>query len=74
MGKIISAKSQVVAGIKYVYEVELIEGEKTKTCTVEIWSQPWLENGVQVTFNCPDGTVVKKHSATATIFHTAYRK
>lgn len=63
LGKIISATRQVVSGSKYVYEAELIQGEKTKTCNVEIWSQPWLPNGIQVTFNCPDGKVVKKHSA-----------
>ncbi|TDG43079.1 hypothetical protein AWZ03_010495 [Drosophila navojoa] len=63
LGKIIKATRQVVSGTKYVYDVELIEGSKTKVCNVEIWSQPWLENGIQVTFNCPDGQVVKKHSA-----------
>lgn len=62
MGKIISVTRQVVAGNKYVYEAELIEGDNTKKCNVEIWSQPWLENGIEVTFNCPDGKVVKKHS------------
>ncbi|XP_023167243.2 sarcocystatin-A-like [Drosophila hydei] len=63
LGKIIKATHQVVSGSKYVYDVELIDGSTTKTCNVEIWSQPWLENGIQVTFNCPDGQVVKKHSA-----------
>lgn len=62
LGKIISVTRQVVAGNKYVYEAELIEGDSTKKCNVEIWAQPWLENGIEVTFNCPDGKVVKKHS------------
>ncbi|KAL7728662.1 hypothetical protein ACLKA6_004046 [Drosophila palustris] len=63
LGRVISATSQVVSGTKYVYEVELVEGTKTKTCTVDIWAQPWLpENGYQVTFNCPDGKVVKTHN------------
>ncbi|XP_017874474.1 PREDICTED: sarcocystatin-A-like [Drosophila arizonae] len=63
LGKIIKVTRQVVAGYRYVYDVELIEGSKTKVCNVQIWSQPWLENGIEVTFNCPDGQVVRKHSA-----------
>ncbi|XP_023167257.2 sarcocystatin-A-like [Drosophila hydei] len=63
LGKIIKATRQVVSGSKYVYDVELIEDSSTKICNVVIWSQPWLENGIEVTFNCPDGQVVKKHSA-----------
>ncbi|KAH8417971.1 hypothetical protein KR222_009684 [Zaprionus bogoriensis] len=63
LGKVISATHQVVSGSLFVYEVELIEGSKTKLCNVKIWSQPWLENGIEVTFNCPDGKIVKKHSA-----------
>ncbi|XP_017966299.1 sarcocystatin-A-like isoform X3 [Drosophila navojoa] len=62
LGKIIKATRQIVAGTKYVYDVELIEGSKTKVCNVVIVSQPWLENGIEVTFNCPDGQVVKRHS------------
>ncbi|TDG43077.1 hypothetical protein AWZ03_010493 [Drosophila navojoa] len=61
LGKIIKATRQVVSGSKYIYDVELIEGNNTKVCNVKIWSQPWLENGIEVTFNCPDGQVVKKH-------------
>ncbi|XP_017874310.1 PREDICTED: sarcocystatin-A-like [Drosophila arizonae] len=63
LGKIIKATRQIVAGNKYVYDVELVEGSKTKVCNVVIVSQPWLENGIEVTFNCPDGKVVKRHSA-----------
>ncbi|XP_017844649.1 uncharacterized protein LOC108601261 [Drosophila busckii] len=63
LGKIISARKQVVSGFKYYYEVELVEGSKTKTCKVEIWSQPWMPNGVEVIFDCPDGKVTKKHNA-----------
>lgn len=63
LGKIISASHQVVSGSLYRYEVELVEGGATKKCNVQIWSQPWLENGVEVTFDCPDGKVVRKHSA-----------
>lgn len=38
--------------------------EKIKTCDIEIWSQPWLKNGIEVTFNCPgEEKLVKKHSA-----------
>ncbi|EDW80833.1 uncharacterized protein Dwil_GK11352 [Drosophila willistoni] len=64
LGKIISATHQVVAGSKYVYEVELIDGEsKTKQCNVQIWSRPWETNGTEVTFNCPsEPQVVKSHA------------
>lgn len=63
LGRVITATQQTVSGSLYRYEVELIEGNATKKCNVEIWSQPWLENGIQVTFDCPEGKVVRKHSA-----------
>ncbi|XP_017846215.1 sarcocystatin-A-like [Drosophila busckii] len=62
LGKIISASRQTVSGFKYIYQVELVEGSKTKTCNVEIWSRTWLKDGIEVTFNCPEGSVTKKHS------------
>ncbi|XP_060649761.1 sarcocystatin-A-like [Drosophila nasuta] len=62
LGKVISARRQVVSGTKYIYEVELVSENSTKTCNVKIWSQPWLPNGNEVTFDCPDGKVVKTHN------------
>ncbi|KAH8311166.1 hypothetical protein KR044_004646, partial [Drosophila immigrans] len=63
LGKVISASRQIVSGVKYLYEVELVSGSSTKTCKVEIWSQPWVkDNGNEVTFDCPDGKVVKNHN------------
>ncbi|XP_034489280.1 sarcocystatin-A-like [Drosophila innubila] len=61
LGRVISATKQIVSGNSYVYQVELVEGTNTKVCTVDIWSQPWLKNGIQVTFDCPEGKVVKNH-------------
>ncbi|XP_016948040.1 sarcocystatin-A [Drosophila biarmipes] len=65
ISKIISATSQVVAGSKHVYNVELIDNEgATKVCTVEIWSRTWKQNGIEVTFKCPnEPELVKQHSA-----------
>lgn len=56
---------QVVSGILYKYDAEVIDGNSAvKPCKVEIWSQPWLKNGIQVTFECEgEEKLVKKHSA-----------
>ncbi|XP_054726257.1 sarcocystatin-A-like isoform X1 [Anastrepha obliqua] len=61
LSKIISVTRQVVSGTLYKYDVELVDsyGAK-KNCNVEIWNQPWLENGTEVTFKCPGEEVVKK--------------
>ncbi|XP_017485607.1 PREDICTED: sarcocystatin-A-like isoform X2 [Rhagoletis zephyria] len=59
-----SATRQVVSGSLYKYVVKLAdENGAAKACTVKIWSQPWLDNGIQVTFKC-DGQdeVVRNHS------------
>ncbi|XP_037816883.1 sarcocystatin-A-like [Lucilia sericata] len=63
--KINSASRQIVSGSKDVINADLMdENEKVKTCDIEIWSQPWLDNGIEVTFNCPgEEKLVKKHSA-----------
>ncbi|KAM7361017.1 sarcocystatin-A-like [Cochliomyia hominivorax] len=63
--KINSATTQVVSGSKDVINADLKDkDDNVKTCDIEIWSQPWLENGIQVTFNCPgEEKVVRKHSA-----------
>ncbi|XP_017006102.2 sarcocystatin-A-like [Drosophila takahashii] len=65
ISKILSATSQVVAGSKHVYSVELIDNEgATKVCNVDIWSRSWEPNGIQVTFRCPnEPELVRKHNA-----------
>ncbi|KAH8287050.1 hypothetical protein KR054_001323 [Drosophila jambulina] len=65
ISRILSATSQVVAGSKDSYSVELIDRNgATKVCDVDIWSRSWLPNGIQVTFTCPNEPVlVKTHSS-----------
>ncbi|KAH8356631.1 hypothetical protein KR084_005847 [Drosophila pseudotakahashii] len=65
ISKILSASTQVVAGSRDEYSVELIDSEgATKVCEVVIWSRSWLPNGIQVTFNCPnEPKVVRTYSA-----------
>ncbi|XP_016991181.1 sarcocystatin-A-like [Drosophila rhopaloa] len=65
ISKIRSASTQVVSGFLNTYSVELTDNfGATKVCDVEIWSQSWLPNGIQVTFDCPnEPKLVKKHSA-----------
>ncbi|XP_065371593.1 sarcocystatin-A-like [Calliphora vicina] len=62
--KIHSATTQIVSGSKYRINADFIDSdEKTKNCDVTIWSQPWLENGIEVTFECKgEEKLVKKHS------------
>ncbi|EDW80834.1 uncharacterized protein Dwil_GK11350 [Drosophila willistoni] len=52
--KVTSVTGQVVSGTLNTYETELANGdEPSKTCTVKIWSQPWLkENGTNITIKC----------------------
>ncbi|XP_037727306.1 sarcocystatin-A-like [Drosophila subpulchrella] len=65
ISKIRSASTQVVAGSKHIYSVELIDNEGAiKVCNVDIWSRSWLPNGIQVTFRCPnEPELVRQHSA-----------
>ncbi|EDV46277.1 sarcocystatin-A [Drosophila erecta] len=65
ISKILSASRQVVSGYRNDYTVELIDNEgATKVCNVDIWSQSWLPNGIQVTFRCPnEPEVVRSHDA-----------
>ncbi|KAH8381604.1 hypothetical protein KR093_009138, partial [Drosophila rubida] len=63
LGEILSVTRQTESGIKYVYQVELIsQGKDTKPCNVKIWSQPWQQDGYEVTIKCIDGKVVEKHN------------
>lgn len=41
LGKIISAKKQVVAGIVYHITAEVLDGGKPKLCKLRIWERPW---------------------------------
>ncbi|KAH8238427.1 hypothetical protein KR032_006807 [Drosophila birchii] len=65
ISRILSASTQVVAGSKDSYTVELIDRNGVaKVCDVDIWSRTWLPNGIEVTFKCPNEPVLtKKHSA-----------
>ncbi|XP_017006105.2 sarcocystatin-A-like [Drosophila takahashii] len=65
ISRIISATTQVVAGSKDEYNVELIDREGViKVCNVDIWSRSWLPNGIQVTFRCPnEPELVRTHNA-----------
>ncbi|BFZ07453.1 hypothetical protein BsWGS_10492 [Bradybaena similaris] len=41
--KIVSATSQVVAGVKYTYKIEVKVGDDVKElCAISVWSRPWL--------------------------------
>ncbi|XP_017467683.1 PREDICTED: putative cysteine proteinase CG12163 [Rhagoletis zephyria] len=61
ISQIFSATTQVVSGTLTKIDAELIEenGEKIR-CNVKIWSQPWLPNGIEVTFKCPNKDLVKR--------------
>ncbi|XP_005182280.1 sarcocystatin-A [Musca domestica] len=64
--KIHSASKQLVSGILYKINADIIDGdeEKAKNCDIKIWAQPWLENGYKVTFNCEkEDELVLAHSA-----------
>ncbi|XP_039968399.1 sarcocystatin-A-like [Bactrocera tryoni] len=65
ISKVNSASSQVVSGTLYKFNVDLIAGnDEVKNCNVEIWSQRWLPEGIQVTFDCEgEEKIVRKHSA-----------
>lgn len=65
ISKVNSASTQVVSGTLYKINVDLIAGNnEVKNCNVEIWSQPWLPEGIQVTFDCEgEEKIVRKHSA-----------
>nr|XP_014091386.1 putative cysteine proteinase CG12163 isoform X1 [Bactrocera oleae] len=61
ISKVYSATSQVVSGTLTKIDVELYnENDEKERCTVKIWSQPWLPNGYEVTFDCPNKELVKR--------------
>ncbi|XP_030376479.1 sarcocystatin-A-like [Scaptodrosophila lebanonensis] len=65
LSKILSASYQVVSGSLNKYRAELVDGNgSTKVCDIDIWSQSWLPNGIQVTFRCAgEPELVKNHNA-----------
>ncbi|XP_067681430.1 uncharacterized protein [Haliotis asinina] len=56
MVQIISAKTQVVAGMNYILTMRLKEGDKTQICYVKIWSQPWLHRKEMTEHSCSQVT------------------
>ncbi|KAH8294747.1 hypothetical protein KR018_002484 [Drosophila ironensis] len=62
--KVYSATRQVVSGTLTRIDADLIDGsEKQHRCIVEIWAQPWLTKGQDITFKCRNQPVVQaRHS------------
>lgn len=59
-GTIHSASKQVVAGIIYRINADLIDAENAaEACNIEIFTQPWMSNTV-VTFKCPNQDELEK--------------
>ncbi|XP_034664738.1 cystatin-like protein [Drosophila subobscura] len=48
---------QIVSGDLFTYnDVELDTGTKKKTCTIKVWTQPWVEeNSTNVEIHCQFG-------------------
>ncbi|XP_058988157.1 sarcocystatin-A-like [Musca domestica] len=65
LSKVYKASRQVVEGVLTKIEADIIdEEEKTQKCNITIWSRPWLDNGIEVTFECEGKpTLTKHHSA-----------
>ncbi|XP_073820262.1 sarcocystatin-A-like [Musca autumnalis] len=62
LAKLHSATKQTVSGSLYRINADIIDDEeKTKNCDVNIWSRAWLENGIEVTFNCKSGEKFTRH-------------
>ncbi|BFZ07452.1 hypothetical protein BsWGS_10490 [Bradybaena similaris] len=40
--QVVSATKQVVAGTRYVYEIEFKVGNVYERCTIAVWSRPWM--------------------------------
>lgn len=59
--KVHSATSQVVAGVSYIINADLIvNGEAKENCVTKIWERSWLESqqggkGGETEVSCPDG-------------------
>uniref|UniRef100_A0A1A9WFU4 Cysteine proteinase CG12163 n=1 Tax=Glossina brevipalpis TaxID=37001 RepID=A0A1A9WFU4_9MUSC len=55
---------KLAAGDGPTFSCDLADGDnKEERCDVEIWSQPWLSDGTEVTINCPSKQLIKqRHS------------
>ncbi|XP_017848243.1 putative cysteine proteinase CG12163 isoform X1 [Drosophila busckii] len=64
IAEVYSASRQVVSGTLTRIDADLIDSkEKQHRCIVEIWAQPWLEHGHDITFKCRNQpTVHARHS------------
>lgn len=51
--EIISAKRQVVSGLKYILTIRHKCGDDQKVCEANVWNQPW-KNFTKVDWSCPD--------------------
>ncbi|XP_067619896.1 cathepsin F-like [Eurosta solidaginis] len=61
ISQIYSATTQVVSGSLTKIDAELIdETDAKERWNIKIWSQPWLPNGIEVTFKCPTKELVKR--------------
>ncbi|XP_032595615.1 putative cysteine proteinase CG12163 isoform X2 [Drosophila grimshawi] len=62
--KVYSASRQVVSGTLTRIDADLTDGnDALHRCIVEIWAQPWLEKGHDITFKCRNQpTVHARHS------------
>ncbi|XP_023178971.1 putative cysteine proteinase CG12163 isoform X1 [Drosophila hydei] len=62
--KVYSASRQLVSGTLTRIDADLIDGnEEQRRCIVEIWAQPWLAQGHEITFKCHNQPAVHaRHS------------
>ncbi|XP_022213321.1 putative cysteine proteinase CG12163 isoform X2 [Drosophila obscura] len=63
--KVYTASRQVLSGTVTRIDADLIDGNTggQHRCIVEIWAQPWLEHGHDITFKCRNQKVVQaRHS------------
>ncbi|XP_030373502.1 putative cysteine proteinase CG12163 isoform X1 [Scaptodrosophila lebanonensis] len=64
IAKVYSASRQVVSGTLTRIDADLVDSnEDQHRCIVEIWAQPWLAQGHDITFKCRNQPVVRaRHS------------
>ncbi|XP_054747763.1 putative cysteine proteinase CG12163 isoform X1 [Anastrepha obliqua] len=61
ISKIYSATTQIVSGTLTKIDAELIdENDVAIRCNIKIFAKPWLPNGIEVTFKCPNKELVKR--------------
>ncbi|XP_055848051.1 uncharacterized protein LOC129913420 isoform X1 [Episyrphus balteatus] len=56
VGKCHSGTKQVVAGSLIKLDCDMVDSKtgKKDRCTIALWSQPWLEDGNEISFDCKD--------------------